>query len=210
MKDYSYEILVVDGLSTDDTIPKAKKAGAKIIIEKRKGKGIALRTGIKKSSGSIIAMLDGDGSYPPKYIPKMIELLKNCNVVVGSRLLGNQYIDSIEVYIHYRLFPFLAPWIYKKFKTSEPFTGMRVIRKSDWNKLNLKSKGFVIETEMEIKSIKNKFRIIEIPIPCIKRKGKSKYNTSFGQWIKMYKYIMKNKKTLEKDAKIYRIIDYSD
>ncbi len=192
------EVLVVDGLSKDNTIENAKKYGAKIIIEKRKGKGIAMRTGVKNAKGDIICFLDGDGTYPPEYIPKMVSLLQDCDVVVASRLLLKQNAnDSLSTFFHHRLFPFILRNYLKKFKTSEPLTGMRVMRKETWNKLNLKSDDFMIELEMEVKMAKNKMKVIEIPVPCFRRIGRSKFDSSWKTIWNMRRYVKLNEHHLK-------------
>lgn len=196
--DIDKEVLVVDGLSTDNTIKNAKLHGAKVIAEKRKGKGIAMATGVKNAKSNIICFLDGDGTYPPRVIPKMLELIKNCDVVVASRLLKKEGVnDSINTFVHYRLFPFIFKRYLKKFKTSEPITGMRLLRKETWKKLHLRSHDFLIETEMEVKMAKNKMRVIEIPIPCIKRVGRSKWDSSLGTMLKIRNYVKRNEKYLQ-------------
>jgi len=192
------EVLVVDGLSTDNTVRNAKEYGARVIFEKRKGKGIAMTTGVKNAKSNIICFLDGDGTYHPRVIPKMLELIKNCDVVVASRLLKKEGAnDSINTFIHYRLFPFIFTKYLKMFRTSEPISGMRLMRKETWNKLNLRSHDFLIETEMEVKMAKNKMRVIEIPIPCIKRVGRSKWDSSWGTMWRIRKYVKRNEKYLQ-------------
>jgi len=204
--DIDKEVLVVDGLSTDNTPKNAKLYGAKVIAEKRKGKGIAMATGVKNAKSNIICFLDGDGTYPPRFIPKMLELIKNCDVVVASRLLKKEGVnDSINTFVHYRLFPFLFKRYLKKFKTSEPITGMRLMRKETWKKLHLRSHDFLIETEMEVKMAKNKMRVIEIPIPCIKRVGRSKWDSSLGTMLKIRNYVKRNEKYL-KDLQVIRYL----
>jgi glycosyltransferase involved in cell wall biosynthesis len=196
--DIDKEVLVVDGLSKDNTIKIAKLCGARVIFEKRKGKGIAMATGVKNAKSNIICFLDGDGTYSPRFIPKMLELIKNCDVVVASRLLKKEGVnDSINTFVHFRLFPFIFKKYLKKFKTSEPITGMRLMRKETWNKLHLRSHDFLIETEMEVKMAKNKMHVIEIPIPCIKRVGRSKWDSSLGTMWKIRKYVKKNEKYLQ-------------
>jgi glycosyltransferase involved in cell wall biosynthesis len=198
------EVLVVDGLSTDNTIKNAIAYGARIVIEKRKGKGVAMTTGVKEAKSNMICFLDGDGTYPPQAIPKMLELIKNCDVVVASRLLRKEgAYDCINTFIHYRFFPFILRAYLKKFKTSEPITGMRLMRKETWNKLNLKSHDFLIETEMEVKMAKNKMKVIEIPIPCIKRIGRSKWDSSWGTLFRIRNYVKKNENYL-KDLVVIR------
>jgi glycosyltransferase involved in cell wall biosynthesis len=204
--DINKEVLVVDGLSTDNTPKNAKLYGAKVIDEKRKGKGIAMATGVKNAKSNIICFMDGDGTYPPRFIPKMLELIKNCDVVVASRLLKKQGVnDSINTFLHYRFFPFLFRTYLKKFKTSEPITGMRLMRKETWNKLNLRSHDFLIETEMEVKMAKNKMQVIEIPIPCIKRIGRSKWDASLGTMLKIRNYVKRNEKYLQ-DLQVTRCL----
>ncbi|MBN1357159.1 glycosyltransferase family 2 protein, partial [Candidatus Bathyarchaeota archaeon] len=202
--DLDKEVLVVDGLSTDNTVKNAEAYGARIIIEERKGKGVAMATGVKSAKSDIICFLDGDGTYPPRFIPKMLELIKNCDVVVASRLLKKEGAnDCMNTFIHYRFFPFIFKSFLKKFKTSEPITGMRLMRKETWNKLNLRSHDFMIETEMEVKMAKNKMKVIEIPIPCIKRIGRSKWDSSWGTLLKIRNYVKRHEKYL-KDLVVIR------
>ncbi len=204
--DIKTEVLVVDGLSKDNTVKNAELHGAKVIVEKRKGKGIAMATGVKNAKSNTICFLDGDGTYPPKFIPKMLDLIKNCDVVVASRLLKKEGVnDSINTFVHYRLFPFIFKHYLNKFKTSEPITGMRLMKKETWKKLHLKSHDFLIETEMEVNMAKNKMQVIEIPIPCIKRIGKSKWDSSLGTMLKIRNYVKTNEKYLQ-DLQVTRYL----
>lgn len=198
MLDIQKEVLVVDGRSIDNTVKNAENLGAKIIMEKRLGKGIAMATGVANASGEFIAFLDGDGTYPPKYLPLMLKLAKKFDVVVASRLLNKEgATDSIHTFLHYELFPLLLNrYYYGKFKTSEPITGMRVMRKSIWNQLNLKSTNFFIETEMEVAMAKQGMNVAEIPIPCIKRIGQSKWDMSWKTWLDITRYVWANEKYL--------------
>lgn len=204
------EVIVVDNNSSDRTAELARKAGARVVSEKERGKGNAMKTGVKNSLGNKIVFLDGDGTYPPELIPELVGLLNKCDMAVGSRLLAKETAKDLETYLLYRIIPRI--WrLYKNFKTSEPITGMRAIRKSDWNKLEIKAKGFLIEPEIEVKAVRNKFKIIEIPVPCIKRIGKSKFSTSPKSWIQYTRYVNKYKRFLRrmnKKAKVYRIIEY--
>jgi glycosyltransferase involved in cell wall biosynthesis len=198
------EVLVVDGLSTDNTIKNAEAHGARIIIEKRKGKGVAMATGVKAARSDIICFLDGDGTYPPRFIPKMLESIIDCDVVVASRLLRKEgAYGCLNTFIHYRFFPFIFRTFFEKFQTSEPITGMRLMRKETWSRLSLRSNDFMIETEMEVQMAKNKMKVIEIPIPCIKRIGRSKWDASWGTVLKIRNYVKRNEKYL-KDLVVVR------
>ena len=85
------EIVVVDGDSTDGTREKILKhrKDAKIIIEKTKGKGSAIKKGFNHATGDIIVMMDADGSHNPMEIPQLIEpLLNGYDVAKASRMLA--------------------------------------------------------------------------------------------------------------------------
>lgn len=84
------EILVVDGHSTDNTVEVAKRMRPeiKVLYQPGKGKGDALRYGIKHASGDIIVTLDADKATDPEEMPKFIEpLLNGYDFAKGSRFL---------------------------------------------------------------------------------------------------------------------------
>lgn len=72
---WELEIAIIDGLSKDKTQEIAKKRGAKIILEKRRGYGRAYKTGMSKATGNIIVTGDADATYPFNRIHKYIQLL---------------------------------------------------------------------------------------------------------------------------------------
>ena len=74
-KNWELEIAIIDGLSKDKTQEIAKKRGAKIILEKRRGYGRAYKTGMSKATGDIIVTGDADATYPFSRIHEYIQLL---------------------------------------------------------------------------------------------------------------------------------------
>ena len=106
---YPKEIIIVDSNSTDGTIEIVKDTNlCRLIIEPRRGYGIALRTGIKNAKGNIIIMVDADGTYEFKHIDRSINrmLEKDADMVLATRMydpkkamgflnfLGNKAITS--------------------------------------------------------------------------------------------------------------------
>ena len=84
------EVLLVDGYSTDRTVEVAKKLypEIKVVYQHGRGKGNALRYGIKHAFGDIVVTLDADGSTDPEEMPKFIEpLLDGYDFAKGSRFL---------------------------------------------------------------------------------------------------------------------------
>jgi glycosyltransferase involved in cell wall biosynthesis len=90
--DWVDEVLLVDGHSTDNTVETAKnlRPDMNVIQQPGKGKGDALKYGIKNAAGDIIVTLDADGSTDPEEIPKFIEpLLHGYDFAKGSRFLNS-------------------------------------------------------------------------------------------------------------------------
>jgi glycosyltransferase involved in cell wall biosynthesis len=72
---WELEVIIVDGNSKDKTQEIAKKKGAKIILEKRRGYGRAYKLGMQKATGDIIVTGDADATYPFDKIHEYIQLL---------------------------------------------------------------------------------------------------------------------------------------
>ncbi len=152
-----------------------------------------MKTGVKNSKGEILIFLDGDGTDSPQYIPKLLEKLKNNNLVIGCRKSkGNKKFTLMEAisFTPRLLFHLL------KFEILDPLGGYRTIRKKDFEKLNLKSNDFAIETEMNLKAIENDFKVGQINTPFLPRCGGikgSKFIWDTKSWIKIVKMVLKFK-----------------
>ncbi len=85
---YSYEILLVDDCSTDQGAAIAQELSCRVIRHaSRRGAGAACKTGILSAQGTIIAMLDADGTYTASDIPKMLEYFPEFDQVNGVRTI---------------------------------------------------------------------------------------------------------------------------
>jgi dolichol-phosphate mannosyltransferase len=80
------EIIVVDGLSDDNTTSEVEKTSAKILIEKKKGKGTAMRSGADYARGEFLIFIDGDCTYPSDAIPRFIDLTNFLFTLFGIAL----------------------------------------------------------------------------------------------------------------------------
>lgn len=83
-----HEVIIVDGFSTDDTLDVVRhlRPDAKIVLQKRRGKGDALGCGFAAATGEILVMLDADGSADPAEIPAFVKaLVEGADFAKGSR-----------------------------------------------------------------------------------------------------------------------------
>jgi glycosyltransferase involved in cell wall biosynthesis len=80
------EIIVVDDGSTDGTGKIATAAGARVLRHRsNRGYGAALKTGIAAAQNEFVLTIDGDGTYPARYIPELLTELDHADMVVGAR-----------------------------------------------------------------------------------------------------------------------------
>ena len=91
-----FEIIVVDGRSSDKTVSISKELGVKVIIQKNKGYGEALYAGyfyaVNELNRTIIVTMDADGTYSAKDCVKIIKKLISfdADYVVGKRLVNSE------------------------------------------------------------------------------------------------------------------------
>ncbi len=173
------EAIVADNSSTDNSTQVAARAGAKVVIVKKRGYGAAYLGGIAASKGDYLILGDSDLSYDFRQIPKFIKKLEaGSDFVIGSRLKG-QIKPGAMPFLHRFLGVPLLTFLVNLFfgtKISDAHGGLRAIKSQAFKKLRLKSAGFEFASEMIIAAARNKLKISEVPINYYKRVGKSKLN----------------------------------
>ncbi|MEE8328984.1 MAG: glycosyltransferase family 2 protein [Thermodesulfovibrionia bacterium] len=172
------EVVVVDNGSIDRTPLIAKEWGATVLFEPKKGYGYPCMKGIeylREKSPDIVIFLDGNYSDHPGEIIKLINPIVNegYDLVLGSRVMGSSEKGVLRTPV--RFGNFLAA-ILIGFLYGFKYTDMGPFRAIKFNKLldldmqdNL---GWTIE--MQIKAIKKKYRVTEVPVSYRKGSGRSK------------------------------------
>src|SRR4030042_5871767 len=91
------EIIVVDA-SEDETAEKARKAGAKVILQRGIGYGDAYIQGFKYSKGDIIVMMDADSTYATEEIPNVVKPIidNEADFVLGNRFSKNMKMKGLH------------------------------------------------------------------------------------------------------------------
>jgi dolichol-phosphate mannosyltransferase len=92
------EILVVDGRSKDKTVAVAEEGGARVITQKGRGLGDALREGLRAASTPWVAVVDADGSHPPEDLLRLWEKRGEADLVIASRYVagGSAVMDPLR------------------------------------------------------------------------------------------------------------------
>lgn len=161
------EVILVDGFSTDGTVEVAQalRPDIRVIYETRKGKGAALRAGFKEATGSIIVMLDADGSTDPSEIPAFVgALLAGADFAKGSRYLQGGGSADIS---WFRSFGNLVFTQLVRWTCGGNYTDLCYGYNAFWRRvlprLNLDGDGFEIETMMNIRALALGLRVAEVP-----------------------------------------------
>ena len=173
---YPKEIIVVDGNSTDGTIQIVKDTNCKLIIEPRRGYGIALRTGFKQAKGDIVVMVDGDGTYNFKHINRLLEtLIKNdAEMALATRMYDPNKAMGLMNFIGNKVITFCYDFFYKQF-LSDTQSGFRAISHTAIEKVDLHMDDMAFATEMLVEFAKKGFKMVELHSTYKSRKyGKTK------------------------------------
>ena len=176
---YRVQIIVVDNGSSDKTSEIASLKGARVIVEPRRGKGMAIRTGFESVTGDFVFMLDADFTYPATSIPSMLELLeRDYDVVLGSRIKGQMEKGAMRMLnmIGNRLLAMMANALYAT-RISDLCTGCWGFKGEVVKTMKLDAVGFDLEANMFIEIANKGYRISEVPIQYRKRRTPSKLSS---------------------------------
>ena len=168
-----YEILIVDDFSNDGTkeILKDYTNNEKIQIyyhDNNLGKGAAIHTALKYTSGDITIIQDADLEYDPfDYYKLLVPFFEaDADIVYGSRFLGGGKYVRIHFFWHYlanKILTFLCN-LFINLNLTDMETGYKVFKTSALKSINLKEKSFSFEPEVTIKLAKKNYKFFEVPI----------------------------------------------
>lgn len=193
------EILIADNGSTDNSIEIATAAGARVIVEEKRGYGYAVRAGIQAAEGKYIIMGDCDGSYDFTKLQPFVEKMEvGFALVVGNRLHAEMEKKAMPFLHRYIGVPGLSYLAAKRFGidcVQDFHCGLRGFYADVAKKLPFSTGGMEFATEMIAEFARTGVDICEVQIRFRKdkRSGNSHLRTFRDGWRHMW-YIMKKRK----------------
>lgn len=174
------EIILVDGHSKDETVSIAKKLmpNIKVLFQPSKGKGDALKYGIKYASGDIIVTLDADGATDPDEMYKFISALESgYDFAKGTRLARGRPVGMPISRFLGNIVLALATSVMVGVRYTDVCSGYNAFWKKNFPLTALKNDGFEMEQELNVKIAKFGLKIIEVPHSHnVRTSGTSKVN----------------------------------
>ena len=168
-------VVVVDGASNDRTAERAMAAGARVIVEARRGYGRALMTGIDAlpTDISIVLFFDGDGSDRPELVPLVLAPVREGTVdfAMGSRLLGDRELGSLgaaQVVAGHMAGVLIRLFYRVRFTDMSPF---RALRRDTLARLGMREETFGWNLEMQMRVAAAGLRVVELPVGQRQRHG---------------------------------------
>jgi dolichol-phosphate mannosyltransferase len=167
----SFEVIVVDGGSHDETRAQSEEAGARSILQRRIGYGGAVREGFLAARGDYILTLDADCSHPPSLIPELWRERERADVVIGSRFVFGGKSEA-------PLFRQVLPRILSRTFASllslpvrDSSSGYRLYRRTVLKPHSYRYENFNILQEILVKAFADGFNFAEVPLHYYPRRG---------------------------------------
>lgn len=206
-KNLVYEVIVVDQNSKDSTVVLAEQENAKIfkISQEMRSQefGLQIKKGIENASGDIIVVVSPDGSFRSKDFPKLLEYMKDSDMVIGTRTTRQMIEQGSNLNPIYRLMNLIMGKLIEVFWWGqEPrFTDADCqffsIWKESYKKIspNLKSNDGKIIVEFMIEIVRSHLRCIEIPVSYFKSVESQNISVRkmFREQWEIFKLILKKK-----------------
>jgi hypothetical protein len=178
--DEQYEVIVVDDGSNDDTANIVAAYPCRLIRHvSNRGKGAAVRTGIRYARGENIIIMDADATYPVDVLPKIVELLKENDVVRCIRQQTSENMPLINKVGNW-IFDFLMKNV--GLDSEDQLSGLYGLRRDKLLNMNLEADGFDLEAEVSIKARTHKLKAMTFPIVYHARLGEKKLRPWQDGW----------------------------
>jgi glycosyltransferase involved in cell wall biosynthesis len=167
----SFEIVVVDGGSSDGTLEIAREAGARVVRERRRGYAGALETGFAQAQGEYVLTLDADLSHDPDFAAKLWRARTHADIVIASRYTrgGVAYASFLRRFLSRTLN--LAMRRLLSLPVQDISSGFRLYRRAALADLHLESSNFEVIEEILVKAYARGYSVLEVPFTYFPRES---------------------------------------
>jgi dolichol-phosphate mannosyltransferase len=166
-----FEIIVIDGNSSDGTREAATELGARVLPERRRGYAGAMETGFAEAHGDFVLTLDADMSHDPAFVSKMWRARNQADIIIASRYvpggvaytsLGRDWLSRI---LNFGLRRMLS------MPVRDMSSGFRLYRREALADLDIQTMNFEVQEEVLVKAYAQGFSVHEIPFTYFPREA---------------------------------------
>ena len=160
------QVLVVDNGSTDDTVDVARRAGAQVVSEPRRGYGAACAAGVAAATGDVLVFMDGDGSFVPGELERLLAPIVQgtADLTLGSRLLGGMAPGAMPPHQYFGNW-LVARLMYLLYGVRLTDLGpFRAVRRDLLTARDMREHTYGWPVEMIVKAARRGARIVELPV----------------------------------------------
>jgi glycosyltransferase involved in cell wall biosynthesis len=178
------EVVVVDNNCTDRTAEVAASLGARVVPEQTRGYGAAYKAGLRAVRSDIVVTLDGDGTYPPEEIPRLVDILveRRLDFLSTNRFpLADGRAMSLTNRVGNGVLTVAAALLFSR-AIRDSQSGMWVFRRSVLERLHLTSDGMAFSEEIKLEALLRGLRFGEEHIPYGVRAGEVKLQRWRDGW----------------------------
>jgi hypothetical protein len=178
------EVVVVDNNCTDRTAEVARSLGARVVEERTPGYGAAYKAGLAAATGDVVVTLDGDGTYPPEDIGRLVDTLleRRWDFLSACRfpLADPKAMSLTNRFGNWVLTAAAALLFFKPIRDSQ--SGMWVFRRPVLERMRLTSDGMAFSEEIKLEALLRGCRFGEDHIPYGARVGEVKLQKWKDGW----------------------------
>lgn len=155
--------LVVDNGSTDGTPEVARRLGARVVHEPRRGYGAAVHSGIEHADTDIVCVIDADGSLDPAQLPRLVEpvLAGRADLAVGRRIPTGRGCWPWHARAGNAL---LAGLLRRRGLPVHDIGPVRAFRRADVLALGITDRAFGYPLELLLRAAERSWRVVELEV----------------------------------------------
>ncbi|RAY16100.1 glycosyltransferase [Actinomadura craniellae] len=165
--------IVVDNGSDDGSAEVAARYGADVVREARRGFGAACQAGVRAATGEVVCFMDADASLDPAELPRLVAALAGADLVLGRRRPVRRSAWPVHARAGNAVLAASLNRRHPDLRVRD-LGPMRAIRRANLHPLDLRDPRFGYPLEMVLRAAQRGYRITEIDVAYLPRRGRSK------------------------------------